>query len=281
MSLTYTPAEQIAERLYTPAGTYTPLPSLEALDTDALNAYQRDGFIAIEGIFAPEEVAAAKDGLAHLIGGGDPTFQGVQFEAGVDVASLTPEQREPYVRKLMHFVDYDVRLRALGEHPRILSIVRQIFGGEGFRMIQDMALLKPPHIGREKPWHQDCAYFAVDPPTGVAGIWVALDAATVANGCMCVIPGSHLQGPQPHEHSRDCQIPDNAVATSQVVAVPLAPGGILIFSGLLHHGTPPNHSDERRRAVQFHYAADSCRPIDRSEHARYFYEGPAYAGCAV
>ena len=56
-----------------------------------------------------------------------------------------------------------------------------------------MALLKPPR-GREKPWHQDHAYFNLPLDTPIVGVWIALDEATPENGCMHVIPGSHREG---------------------------------------------------------------------------------------
>ncbi len=142
-----------------------------------------------------------------------------------------------------------------------------------------MALLKPPHIGREKPWHQDAAYFNWEPLEGVLGTWIALDPATPENGCMHVLPGSHRDGPRPHYHDRDCQLADEDVAVERDLMVPLAPGGALFFSGLLHHATPPNFSPEPRRALQFHYAATHCRPIDGGRHGELFRDRLGYAGC--
>jgi ectoine hydroxylase-related dioxygenase (phytanoyl-CoA dioxygenase family) len=146
-------------------------------------------------------------------------------------------------------------------------------------MIQDMALLKPPFRGSEKPWHQDTAYFDWTPLGGILGTWIALDEATVENGCMQVIPGSHLDGPAPHFHVRDCQIADQRVRVERAVAIPLKPGGILFFSGLLHHGTPPNTTSLRRRGLQYHYAAANCQHMTIQQHAELFESDGAYAGC--
>ena len=86
-------------------------------------------------------------------------------------------------------------------------------------------------------------------------MWIALDEATAENGCMHIIPGSHEEGPVVHFDRRDWQICDTDVQVDQDVMAPLEPGGALLFDGLLHHGTPPNTSDSRRRALQFHYTA--------------------------
>jgi len=78
---------------------------------------------------------------------------------------------------------------------------------------------------------------------------------------MYVIPGSHRAGPVFHFKRRDWQICDTAVAAATAWTVPLRPGGCLFFHGLLHHGTPPSRSPQRRRALQFHYKPSGAAQI--------------------
>jgi phytanoyl-CoA hydroxylase len=99
-------------------------------------------------------------------------------------------------------------LGRIAAHPRLVPLLDQLLGPEA-RMIQDIALLKPPFLGSEKPWHQDAAYFDWAPLEGVLGVWLALDPATVDDGCVQIIPGSLLAGPVSHHRARDCQIPDS------------------------------------------------------------------------
>jgi phytanoyl-CoA hydroxylase len=275
------PAE-IGRRLYRSDRVHTPLASIDDLTPEHMRRYWTDGFIAIENVFTPDEIRAATEGLSHLIRGGNPDFKHVQLEEAaaqkIDPATIAPEDREEYVRKLMWFADADPRLSAMAYHAKLMSVCRRLLGSE-VKMAQEMALLKPPLIGREKPWHQDNAYFNFIPLDGVIGTWTALDAATIANGCMHVIPGSHLRGPQPHYHDRDCQLPDEMIDVDQDVVVPLSPGGVLFFHGLLFHGTPPNTSPARRRALQFHYISVECQTISDEKHAEIFHEQGGYAGC--
>ena len=137
-------------------------------------------------------------------------------------------------------------------------------------MFQDMALIKPPKIGREKPWHQDMAYFNLPLDTVVVGAWIALDEATVANGCMMVVPGSHKNGAVVHFRRRDWQICDTDVYLDGAVAAPLKPGGCLFFHGLIHHGTPANLTDTRRRALQFHYRSANVALTSNEERLAIF-----------
>src|SRR5437763_1482106 len=83
-------------------------------------------------------------------------------------------QRESAVRKCYRFVEFEPRLQAMSRHPVLVGIIEKLIG-HSVRLIQDMALLKPPLVGREKPWHQDLAYFNVKPPELVIGSWTALD----------------------------------------------------------------------------------------------------------
>jgi phytanoyl-CoA hydroxylase len=187
----------------------------------------------------------------------------------LDLEHLSPDEKQDYVRKFMWFVNYDARLKALSEHPRLLAVLTRLMG-EPPALFQDMALLKPPHIGREKPWHQDHAYFNYPLETVIVGVWIALDEATTENGCMMVVPGSHRRGPVVHFKRRDWQICDTHVDNRGALAAPLQPGGCLLFHSLIHHGTPTNNSPQRRRAVQYHYRPQSLEPAAQEQRLAIF-----------
>ena len=218
--------------------------------------YRAQGYLVVREAFTPVEVTSALAGLLHLIMGGNPGFDGIQFEAQAQktLGSLTLDQRQDAVRKVWFFTEFEPRLQAFAQAPKLVAVVRQLLGETEPFMFQDMALVKPPHLGREKPWHQDHAYFDYPLGTPVVGGWIALDEATVANGCMHLLPGRHKEGPIPHFKRRDWQICDSLILGTRSLPVPLKPGGLLLFDGLLPHGTPHNSSPNRRRALQFHYA---------------------------
>lgn len=274
-----------ASRLYTTRAVAAD-PFAESLTEAQLRQFREQGWLALEGVYTTDEVEVAKTALADFIHGRIVPKDGrthVQEEpaarlADGSAAPETAEERELRVRKVFDFTHHDERLQRLTEQGRLRGMLDQLIE-PGSRLVQDMALLKPPQVGSEKPWHQDTAYFDWLPLGGIVGCWIALDRATVENGCMQVIPGTHLEGPVAHFHHRDCQIADERVQVGRAIAVPLAPGGVLFFSGLIHHGTPPNYSRDRRRALQFHYAAANCRHMTFEEHAALFNEGGLYAGC--
>ena len=155
----------------------TGVPGLDAVGDEQVGSFHQRGYLVVHDAFTPAETQAARQGLVDLIDGSNPDFAGVQFENSVAdrLDELTSEQRQDAVRKLFTFTDYDARTRALVEHPKLLAALRRLIGEEELTMFQDMALIKPPHIGREKPWHQDLAYFRLPLSTTVVGAWIYID----------------------------------------------------------------------------------------------------------
>ena len=240
--------------LYTAVGTAKTVCGFDAVGQEQIRQYHDEGYIVIEQAFNAEEVQEMIAGLNALVMGQYPDFTNIEFEwhTKEKLATLSTEERQDAVRKLMGFVKFEPRLNAIAQHPRLILLLRELLGSEP-KLFQDMTLFKPPHIGREKPWHQDHAYFNLPQGTHVVGVWIALDAATLDNGCMRLLPGQHKAGARPHFQRRDWQICDADILGQECVAAPIAPGGCLIFNGLLPHGTPHNLSAARRRAVQYHY----------------------------
>lgn len=117
----------------------------------------------------------------------------------------------------------------------------------------DHIIRKPPHNLAATAWHQDSAYAAQPgrPVAPTAHVWIALQPATVENGCMQFLPGSHRhpvvhrpRGGDPLADALEAVDVDEAAA----VACPLPAGGATIHHpGVLHH-TGPNTTDEPRVA---------------------------------
>ena len=243
----------------------------EAVTDADVKFFHKHGYLVIYEAFTPEEVHETLEGMLHLMDGKNPDYRGIQYEPKLvkQKSVLSTEERRDIIRKIASFVEFEPRLKAISEHEGLIAVVQRLIG-ERPRLFQDMGLIKPPHIGSEKPWHQDCAYFNLPLDTPVIAAWIALDEATPENGCMHIIPGSHREGPMVHFNRRDWQICDTHIPVDREVMVPLKPGGCLLWHGLLHHGTPANRSNLRRRALQFHYCPESTGSIKTAERMEVF-----------
>jgi len=253
-----------APELYDPGAIATPIPLADALDEAARAHFAEHGWLAVRGLYDPAELSTAVAAVDDLIQGRVPAFRGRIYEASVRplLASMTDSERYDAVRKLFRFVAHEPRLATLAEHPTMLAITRNLLDCREPRLFQDMALLKPPRIGREKPWHQDHAFFDFSLDTRFLGVWIALDEATLENGCMHVLDAGHQAGPRLHFRRRDFQICDTELLGHHSVAFPFEPGDALFFDGLLPHGTPANDSPRRRRALQFHYCTEHAAELE-------------------
>jgi len=266
--------------LYDPEGIAPRVDVATALTGGSRDHYRQHGWLSVKGLLDQTQVENAKAAIDDLVGGRVPLFSGVSYEKSYqdNIATMSADERYDAVRKLHDFVTYEDRLASIALGETINSICRHLVERD-VRMFQDMALLKPPRGGREKPWHQDHAFFDYPLGTRIVGVWIAVDEATIANGCMQVLDGGHLAGPMHHFRRRDWQICDTDMIGRRSVAFPLEPGDGMFFDGLLPHGTPSNSSSQRRRALQFHYMDQQAQPADQAERLAIFGGEGAGATC--
>jgi phytanoyl-CoA hydroxylase len=262
----------------------------EGVDAAALGRYEDQGYLVIAAGFSKDEMHAARETLTAMTRAEDPCCTSVYYEGAVrehlpgralahhavdgnipleelalgDIGQQLPEIsadiRARYVRKFAGFTATQPVLGALARNPSLLRAVEQVVGAP-IREFQDMAMIKPPG-GREKPWHQDHAYFDLPLETKIVGVWIALDTVTPQNGCMYVLAGGHKNGPRPHFMRRDWQICDTDILNSHTTCVPMEAGDVLLFDSKLPHGTPTNNSDEFRWAIQMHYVPADAVEVD-------------------
>jgi len=131
--------------------------------------------------------------------------------------------------------------------------------GPDARLYWDQAVYKKPEYPKPFPWHQDNGYTYIEPQAYLT-CWLALNDATVDNGCPWVIPGGHLRGTLAHRESKlgyVCREHDGAEA----VAVPVRAGSIVVFSSLMPHRTGPNVTSGVRKSYILQYAPDGARVV--------------------
>ncbi len=147
-------------------------------------------------------------------------------------------------------------LRDVARHPAIVSVLTSVVGPD-VKMMQSMLFIK----ASGKPgqaWHQDETHI----PTrdrSLTAAWIALDDATVDNGCLWVLPGSHRPGVFYPTRSQDdprfdCTMEAYGFRSDDALAVEVPAGAAVIFNGyLLHRSLPNNGQRGMRRAYVSHY----------------------------
>ncbi len=119
-----------------------------------------------------------------------------------------------------------------------------------------------------QPWHQDSFYFPFEPARPVVGVWLAVTEATLLNGCLHVLPGSHTEPVHTHVPDRRpdanygyFEIVDHDMSASEPVL--MDPGDLLVFDSHLMHCSTDNESDGIRAAMVYHYAVAGT--VDHTE----------------
>jgi ectoine hydroxylase-related dioxygenase (phytanoyl-CoA dioxygenase family) len=151
-------------------------------------------------------------------------------------------------------------------HPAVVDVLIDLIGPD-VKSMQSMLFTKGEGK-RGQAWHQD-EYFIPTRDHSLTAAWIALDDATVDNGCLWVLPGSHRAGVIYPARDHDDDRFDPTVEAygfphddDEAVAVELAAGSVLFFDGYLLHRSLPNSAQAGlRRALVNHYmSAQSLLP---------------------
>ncbi|KAE9556501.1 hypothetical protein FO519_000195 [Halicephalobus sp. NKZ332] len=149
-------------------------------------------------------------------------------------------------------------------HERIKEIIKNMNMVEP-QVVQSMFIFKQPKIGGAVTDHVDATFLQVDPMKHVVGIWIAIDEATVENGCLWFIPGSHKTSKLDYRFVRtNPKNPSDPLLEfigekpvydqTKFVAVPVPKGSLVLIDGLVVHKSEPNKSEKSRHAYTFHVA---------------------------
>lgn len=229
------------------------------LTEEQIDFFWKNGFLAVEQISTPEEIEvmrAAYDKIFQQRAGRD---EGNQF----DLAGSDEEGKEAALPQILNPAKYAPELKDTQAEANARAISEQLFARVG-----DVAnvgggvahaIFKPAHSGATTPWHQDEAYWGPEFEYNSLSVWMPLQAATLENGCMQFIPGTHQWDVKQH-HSinhdpriHGLEIEPEFIDESKAVACPLPPGGCTLHLSRTMHYTGPNKSDIPRRALIMSY----------------------------
>lgn len=219
------------------------------LTDDQIAFFQRKGYLTIPAITTAEEVAQLRSVYDHLFA----IKAGREEGNHLDLSSTDEDDQTPALPQILNPAKYAPELLNTVFRANALVIARQLLGPEA-DFGGEHAIMKPAHTGVETPWHQDEAYWAPELEHNALSIWIPLQEATLENGCMQFIPGSHSEEVLPH-HSigNDPRVVglevDGAEAlVAKAVACPIPAGGATVHHCRTLHYTGPNRSNGPRRA---------------------------------
>lgn len=242
---------------------------LTSAQREIADFYNENGYYIYENAFSPEEIAQLREETVRICAGE------VGDVRGAEQGRREGESDDELLRRFLciHFPHKisDVMYRALA-HPSIVETLTACIG-PNVKAMQSMLFIKA--AGKPgQAWHQDEDYI----PTrdrSLAGAWIAMDDATVENGCLWIIPGSHKPGilweQEWHGDKRfDCswESVNFPYGDEDAVPVEVKAGTVVFFNGYTLHRSLPNvaKSGYRRALVNHYMSAESHLPWFSADH---------------
>lgn len=234
------------------------MPATTATDTQ-IDRYHEYGYAILHDALTPDEVAGINREAVRLCRG----ELGEIDQPGSGAPVTERESDDDVLRRYLcihHPHKLSEVIRRSMVHPRIADVLAQVIG-PNVKSMQTMLFVKAE--GKPgQPWHQD-EYFIPTRDRSLTAAWIALDDATVDNGCLWVLPGSHRRGVLYPDREQDdprfdCSIEayDFPYSESDAVPVEIPAGSAVLFNGyLLHRSLPNSGRNGFRRALVHHYSS--------------------------
>ena len=129
-------------------------------------------------------------------------------------------------------------------------------------LLQSMYIFKQPNIGGEVVCHQDSTFLYTEPESAV-GFWVALEDASIDNGCLWVAPGGH-KGPLRKlftkiDNVMTLKTLDNTPFEETTTPLEVKKGSLVLLHGRLPHYSCENTSNKSRHAYTLHVIDGNCK----------------------
>jgi phytanoyl-CoA hydroxylase len=230
---------------------------------DALrDDFERDGFVIIPGLLDSQALAELQSQIDRYIRDVVPTLP-------QDAAFFTDYSRPETLCKIQSLQRHDPWFRQMNEQgshrPLLEHFLRDGFAPQALEWFD-----KLPGAGGTPP-HQDGFYWCRKPNIA-CGLWIALEAATIDNGCLWYARGSHQAGVHPHAPSGVLGFSQGVVGfdrqAADAVPIELGPGDAVAHHAATIHWTDANRTQDHRRALSI-FCFGASTVLDEEAHARY------------
>jgi phytanoyl-CoA hydroxylase len=166
-------------------------------------------------------------------------------------------EKEKSINKIGHALhDLDPVFNRFSRSAKLRALAAAI-GHENSYLLQSMYIFKQPSIGGEVTCHQDSTFLYTE-PIDIAGLWFALEDATIDNGCLWVLPAGHRYGLKSRwRRSQDGRMEFDIFDAApwpieELIPLEVPKGSLILLHGLLPHCSFENKSARSRHAYTLH-----------------------------
>ena len=242
------------------------------LTPEERSSWDKNGYFVRHGVFTEAENAVLTQ-VADAIALGKIPFPDHRIFQNALVRDGKVEASGIHAMHSIHQMScYSHEFLERTRDPRLTDPIVDILGPD-LLGLNSLYIWKPPKIGLGFPWHQDKWYTRPQFITETTvGTWTAIDPATVENGCLYVIPGSHKIGILEHielEGSQQQEFRQAVGAKDEDgVAVEIPPGSVIFFDNRILHKSTDNNTEGFRRSNIAHYISAKAERVPHKNYLR-------------
>jgi phytanoyl-CoA hydroxylase len=211
--------------------------------------YRENGYLVVRGLIETDEVEQLKAETTRFC-------RGAYDVPGIEPSPSGETDEEALAKYLCIHQPHKAStvMEAFVRHLKVAALLTRLIG-PNVKCMQSMLFIKPPGFPGQA-YHQDERYIPTE-DRSLTGAWIALDAATVENGCLWVIPGTHKENIYPwapHDNPEyDSADEAQGVPREREIPVEVKAGDVVFFNGYLLHSSRRNRSHVHRRVLVSHY----------------------------
>lgn len=233
-----------------------------ALTAEQWAFYENEGYLILKNFLPAEKLSALQQRIDDIMLGKANVDYGrmlMQLDSETGAYNDAGPQTKGHKGATLNYrkiqdLEYDPIFLELMRHPVFEDACRRVYGQADVACFRAMFMNKPANKGTFLPWHQD-RWNNLDRDPELT-VWVALDPATIENGCVQIVPRTHTIGLINPEHGSGFLTDEQAAEWApreKVVYVELDAGDVVLLHNRLLHGSDKNHSSQSRRAFSVCY----------------------------
>ena len=235
------------------------------MTTPQADFYRQNGYLVVPDLFTAAEMQELKVETTRIFRGKRGPVEGL--------LEVAPQMTDAEVLRKYLAIHFPHKLSPMIErslsHPGIVEVLTHIIG-PNVKCMQSMLFVKGPGKPGQS-WHQD-EYYIPTRDRSLGAAWIAIDDATIENGCLWIIPASHqsgiimrrIPGRNPEFAEADT-LNISGYGEDRCVPVDVKAGSVVFFHGYVLHSSRRNKTaDCFRMALVNHYmSAESLLPWDQ------------------
>jgi len=243
-----------------------------AFSSDELRRFRSEGFVVARGMADPitcsRLLAVVREHLTREVAP-------AEYEAQLHYPGAPESMDAPgghTIRRLLQAYARDAAFRDWATSPLVVRRLRQLIGPDVLlaQAHHNCVMTKQPRYSSVTGWHQDIRYWCFERPELVS-VWLALGREYPENGCLSLIPGSHLLDLSPEQLDsalflRADRSDNHALINTRVTPL-LEPGDVLFFHCRTFHAADANRSGQSKLSLVFTYHAADNRPLPGTRSA--------------